>query len=123
MAYLIRSTVVAMLLAGSLADSQALAEGEGQADLDRATELKLAAKNIDDLTEVLRLLDSALDKGLDEEHTQFANSLLASTLIQRGSVVAKVILGIVARSLTGIAVGLCGSLFLWLYVGHRVIGF
>ncbi|MHC4179115.1 MAG: tetratricopeptide repeat protein, partial [Planctomycetota bacterium] len=97
MAYLIRSTAVAVLFPAILAAGQALAGDEGQADLDRATELKLTAKSINDLAEVLRLLESALDKGLDEENAQFANSLLASTLIQRGSVTAKMLVLISER--------------------------
>ena len=44
-------------------------------------------------------------------------------LIRREDITSKAIIGIVARSLCGIAMGLFGGLFLWLYVGHRVIGF
>jgi tetratricopeptide (TPR) repeat protein len=80
-----------------LAAGEARAENEGQADLDRATEVKLAAKTASDLADVIRLLEGALEKGLDEENTRFANSLLASTLIQRGSVTAKMVLLIAER--------------------------
>ena len=44
-------------------------------------------------------------------------------LIRREDITSKAIGGIVARSLGGIVVGSFGVLFLWLYVGHRVIGF
>ncbi len=44
-------------------------------------------------------------------------------LIRRGDVTRKLVAGIATRSLSGVAVALFGVLFLWLYVGHRVIGF
>jgi hypothetical protein len=44
-------------------------------------------------------------------------------LIRKDDITSKVIVGIVARSLCGIAAGLCGTVFLWLIVGHSVIGF
>jgi len=66
---------------------KASAENQGQSELDKATEAKLAARSLNDLTEVIRLLESALERGLDEGNTEFAESLLASTLIQRGTAV------------------------------------
>lgn len=71
----------------------ALAEGEGQEDLDRAIEAKLGAENLRELGKVISLCQSALDKGLDEENAQFAKTLLASTLYQRAEVVSQAILG------------------------------
>jgi tetratricopeptide (TPR) repeat protein len=59
------------------------AEGEGQADLDKATEAKLNASTISDLAEIVQLTDSALKKGLDAGNTEFAKKLLASTLLLR----------------------------------------
>lgn len=44
-------------------------------------------------------------------------------LIRRGDITSKAIIGIIARNVIGIALGLFGVLVLWLYVGHRVIGF
>lgn len=44
-------------------------------------------------------------------------------LIRRPDIASKAIIGIVVRSLIGIGVGLYACFFLWLYVGHRVIGF
>ena len=64
----------------------------GQADLDKATELRFKAKKLADLEEVIRLCRSALEKGLDEAGTEYAKTMLASTLIQRGVAVAKAIL-------------------------------
>ena len=72
-----------MLFAG-----RALAQNEGQADLDKATQLKISATTINDLTEVIRLCDAALKKGLDQNNSPFAKDLLSSTLVQRGTVYA-----------------------------------
>ncbi|MFZ5831219.1 MAG: tetratricopeptide repeat protein [Planctomycetota bacterium] len=84
---LAHASLLVVLLAGP-----ALAANEGQGDLDKATEAKLNATALKDLDEVIRLSESALKKGLDEGNTQFANSLLASTLTQRGSIRAAVVL-------------------------------
>jgi len=59
------------------------AEGEGQEDLDKATEIKLTATAVRDLGEVIRLTEIAIKKGLDAANAEFANKLLASTYIQR----------------------------------------
>jgi tetratricopeptide (TPR) repeat protein len=64
------------------------AADEGQKDLDKATEAKLSATTLTDLGEVIRLTESALQKGLDQSNTEFANKLLASTLVQRATAVA-----------------------------------
>ena len=65
----------------------ARADEEGQADLDRATEIKLTAKSFDELDEVVRLCRKALDAGLDKEQGQFALELLAGTLTQRAEII------------------------------------
>ena len=78
----VRFFLPAALLAVSFAACQSFAaEGAGQADLDKASEARLTASA--DLNEVIRLLESALNKGLDATNTEFANRLLTSTLIQR----------------------------------------
>jgi len=59
------------------------AAGNGQEDLDKATEIKLTANTLSDLNDVITLIESSLKKGLDEVNTQYANKLLSSTLIQR----------------------------------------
>jgi len=82
---------LSLILAASLAGS-AFAEGAGQDDLDRATDVKLNAKTLSDLSEVIRLCESALEKGLDEGNAEFANKLLASTLLQRSHEVVKQLL-------------------------------
>jgi tetratricopeptide (TPR) repeat protein len=82
--------VPAILLGTLLAASAALAaEGDGQADLDKATDAKLAAStsgSINDLNEAIQLAESALKKGLDATNTVFAKRLLGSTFLQRGQV-------------------------------------
>ena len=85
-----RQTWIAVLLFLPLAlASPALAANEGQDDLDKATETKLTADSIDDLGEVIRLIESALQKGLDESNAAFAKKLLASTFIQRAEITIK----------------------------------
>jgi tetratricopeptide (TPR) repeat protein len=72
----------AALLLGA---SVARAENEGQDDLDRATEKKLSADSIEDLTQVIDLCEGALKKGLDATNTQFAKNMLTGTLMQRAT--------------------------------------
>jgi tetratricopeptide (TPR) repeat protein len=90
MYHLIRTVfplILLLCIAGSLR-----AAGEGQADLDKATDVKLGATTISDLSEVIRLSESALKKGLDKANTEFAQKLLASTLIQRAQEAVKQVL-------------------------------
>jgi hypothetical protein len=42
------------------------AANDGQDDLDKATQLKIAAETLSDLSEVIRLSENALKAGLDE---------------------------------------------------------
>jgi tetratricopeptide (TPR) repeat protein len=72
-------------LAAACSAGLARAENEGQEDLDQATEKKLSATTLDDLSQVIDLCDSALKKGLDQQNTQFANSLLTSSLLNRAT--------------------------------------
>jgi tetratricopeptide (TPR) repeat protein len=65
------------------------AAGKGQDDLDNATDIKLNATTLSDLSEVIRLGENAMKKGLDKESTEFAVQLLASTYIQRAHQVVK----------------------------------
>jgi tetratricopeptide (TPR) repeat protein len=59
------------------------AEGEGQADLDKAMELKLSAESMNDWGEVVNLCRSALASGLDDSNKEFATKMLVGTLVQR----------------------------------------
>src|SRR5438309_10106030 len=58
----------------------AIADNEGQADLDAATDLQLTAETLGDLEKVIKLAESALSKGLDKGQQEFAKKLLASAL-------------------------------------------
>ncbi len=87
--------IAAICLAGSLVAPSARAENEGQADLDKAMQLRLKMTDdtisLTDLSEVIRLTESAMEKGLAKSNRPFAQSLLASTLVQRGVHTAKAI--------------------------------
>jgi tetratricopeptide (TPR) repeat protein len=73
----------------ALAAGYAWGAGNGQEDLDKAADIKINADTISDLSEVIRLVEGALKKGLDKESTEFANKLLASTLLQRAQETAR----------------------------------
>ncbi len=75
------------LLAGSLC-----AAGEGQADLDKATDIKLSATTISDLERGDPAERKCAQKGLDKANTEFAQKLLASTLVQRAQEAVKQVL-------------------------------
>ena len=86
-----RALLLAIVFCG-LAAPVARAQNEGQDDLDKATEKKIAAENIADLNEVIRLCEQALKKGLDKNNIEFANNLLTGTLVQRGGLLTSAIL-------------------------------
>ena len=86
------AAVLALCFSAALLGGPVLAENEGLDDLDRATELKIAAASLSDLGEVIRLCESALEKGLDEDNARFAKLLLAATRSKRGSSIAETIL-------------------------------
>ena len=65
--------------------SALLADNEGQAELDMATELQLSAETLGDLEKVIKLAETALEKGLDKDQTDFAKKLLAATLFQHAN--------------------------------------
>ncbi|UUO07066.1 tetratricopeptide repeat protein [Blastopirellula sp. J2-11] len=64
------------------------AQAEGQADLDKAVDLKLSAESVDDLEKVITLSESALEKGLTDDDQAFAKQLLTSVLYQRAQTIA-----------------------------------
>ncbi|NQU22916.1 MAG: tetratricopeptide repeat protein [Candidatus Nealsonbacteria bacterium] len=86
MSLLFRLSTLALLATITLVGGRVRAEDEGQDDLDRATAAKVSARSEADLDEVIRLCESALKKGLDEQNSKFAKTLLGATLVQRGSV-------------------------------------
>jgi tetratricopeptide (TPR) repeat protein len=80
-----RKTLMPALLVAVFAAHAAWADNAGQEDLDKAIETRLSATTLSDLGEVIRLAESALDKGLDQANKEFADKLLASTLVQRAT--------------------------------------
>lgn len=88
-----RIGISALVLSLLLPGGRALAENDGKADLDRATKAKLTARTLTDLDTVIRLLEKALEAGLDAGNTLFAEEVLASTRIQRGLSVTQTIMG------------------------------
>jgi len=72
----------------------AVAQNDGQGDLDKATQLKVTAESLDDLNEVIDRVDTALEKGLDKDNTEFAQNLLVSSLVQRGTLFATAVLNV-----------------------------
>jgi len=87
----------ALLALGALnfAASAALAENEGQEDLDKATELKLSiqsARDLATLNKVVDHLDLAIEAGLDAENKEFAESMLVATLMQRATAMSAAVL-------------------------------
>lgn len=67
----------------------------GQADLDKATEMKLAlgdSRNLQQLNRIVKLLEVAGEKGLDEGNADFAQQMLIATLMQRASLISAVTL-------------------------------
>ncbi len=68
------------------------AENAGLEDLDKATQLKVTAENLPDLNDVVDKLDSAIEKGLDNDNQAFADQLLISTLLQRATVLSAAVL-------------------------------
>jgi tetratricopeptide (TPR) repeat protein len=65
--------------------AKAQAADKGQADLDMATELQVTAETLGDLEKVIKLAESALEKGLDANQQDFAKKLLAATLFQHAN--------------------------------------
>jgi tetratricopeptide (TPR) repeat protein len=86
-----KKTFALLIVAAVFSAAAARAADNGQEDLDKATELKFSAATVTDWGEVIRLTESALQKGLDKSNTEFANKLLASTLVQRAMVVTATI--------------------------------
>jgi tetratricopeptide (TPR) repeat protein len=74
--------------------NSAFAENEGQDDLDKATQLKVTAESLEDLNDVIDRLETALEKGLDADNTDFAQNLLVSCLVQRGTMFAAAVVNV-----------------------------
>jgi tetratricopeptide (TPR) repeat protein len=83
--------IITTFFAATFAAAAAWAANEGQEDLDKATEAKISANTLNDLGQVIQLTESAMQKGLDESNTKFANKLLSSVLVKRATVVSATI--------------------------------
>jgi tetratricopeptide (TPR) repeat protein len=62
------------------------AESDGQAELDRAIQVRLSAATAADIGTVIDLCQSALGKGLEKDRETFCKDLLVATLLQRAAV-------------------------------------
>jgi tetratricopeptide (TPR) repeat protein len=89
MSLAIRPAAVLALLVLLAASAAPAAEEAGQADLDKAIAEKITAESLDDLSKVIELCQSALDRGLGKENTDFAKKLLSATLLQRATLVSE----------------------------------
>lgn len=67
------------------------AELPGQADLDKATVLKLNASSMGDLETVVDLCRQAIKSGLDDGSEAYARELMASTLFEQASRLSRLI--------------------------------
>src|SRR5688572_19309730 len=88
--------LLALLLLPAVLRAQEEAQ-EGAEDLDAAIQAKVSAGNLQELSGAIELCDSALNKGLNDEDTEFAKKLLASMLQQRARFVGQAILQAGAR--------------------------
>ncbi|MDA1052827.1 MAG: tetratricopeptide repeat protein [Planctomycetota bacterium] len=82
------SIVLALSLLALLACNTSAVRAEdnkGLEDLDKATDLQLKVQNLQDLDQVVSLCESALEKGLDKDNTEFAKQLIVSSLWQHAS--------------------------------------
>ena len=91
-------------LIGRLADDQPIEDEEpekssendnaGLESLNHAIEIKMSAETMRDLNSVIRLCEKAIEDGLSDENLDFCNQLLSATLIQRGVMIANLVLEI-----------------------------
>ena len=75
-----------------VAEPAAPSENAGLADLDKASQLKVTARSLPDLNDVIDDVDTAIEKGLDKDNLAFANQLLISSLLQRATILSQVVL-------------------------------
>jgi tetratricopeptide (TPR) repeat protein len=81
----------ALIALAAIAAPAASAAGNGQADLDEALRVKITAEGLQELNQVIELLETALDKGLDLENSNFAEQVLSESLLQRAMQLAEAI--------------------------------
>lgn len=66
-------------------------EFEGLEDLDEALRMRITAKGLRGLNQVITLIESAIDKGLSEEDEKFAEGMLSDALMERATSLMQVI--------------------------------
>ena len=89
-----RPVIVVLVAVYGLMTAPAVSlSAEGDALIDKATDLKLEAKNFDDLEQIAKLCEEALAKGVSDDNKDFAVQLLAGTLLERANQMAQAILG------------------------------
>jgi tetratricopeptide (TPR) repeat protein len=69
-------------------------ENAGLESLNHAIEIKMSAETMRDLNSVIRLCEKAKEDGLTVDNLEFCNQLLSATLIQRGVMIANLVLEI-----------------------------
>jgi len=69
-------------------------ENAGLEALNHAIEIKMSAETMRDLNNVVRLCEKAKEDGLSADNLDFCNQLLSATLIQRGVMIANLVLEI-----------------------------
>ncbi len=75
----------------SVLEEQTLEEEPGLADLDQAMCAKVTTEGLEDLNQVIRMIQTARDKGLGAENAVFAERLLAGSLMERATALVRVI--------------------------------
>lgn len=85
---IVLTAIVGVLTAGP---ARLHAEGQGQADLEEALRAKVTAEDVRQRSHVIELLESALDKGLDVENSDFAEQMLVDSLLERAEELATVL--------------------------------
>ncbi|MBT4844681.1 MAG: hypothetical protein HON92_04530, partial [Planctomycetaceae bacterium] len=82
------ATIACVLLAATFV-VPVYADDAGQSLLDQATEAKIGAMNFQQLEKVISLAEQAIEKGLGEGNTEFAQQLITSTLMQRAQAISQ----------------------------------
>lgn len=83
-------TILICFLTVQLASAQS---DEGNADLDKAFDAKIDARSTKDLDAVVKLCESAIEKGLNKDRTLEANQLAASALYEHADQLSQRIFG------------------------------
>ncbi len=92
-------TVFAVIVS-LVVSTAAQAEGNGQEDLNEALRVKITARGLRELNQVIELLEGALDKGLDVENSDFAEQMLSESLLERAGQLARVVEDVPKESLS-----------------------